>query len=35
VLGVITIAIPVIALAWGWALLRLAERLYRQRRDIQ
>jgi hypothetical protein len=35
VLGIITIAIPVIALAWGWALLRFAERLFRQRRDIQ
>jgi hypothetical protein len=34
-LGVITTAIPLIALLWGWAVLRLAERLYRQRRDLQ
>src|SRR5262245_52082534 len=35
VLAIITTAIPLIALLWGWALLRLAERVYRQRRDVQ
>lgn len=34
-LGAIALAIPLIALLWGWAVLRLAERLYRHRRDIQ
>jgi len=34
-LGAIALAIPLVALLWGWAVLRLAERLYRQRRDIQ
>jgi hypothetical protein len=35
VLGAVIIAVPLVALLWGWALLRLAERLYRQHRDLQ
>jgi hypothetical protein len=35
VLGAIALAIPLVALLWGWAVLRLAERLYRRRGDIQ
>jgi cbb3-type cytochrome oxidase subunit 3 len=34
-LGAATIALPLIALLWGWALLRVAERLYRRNRDRQ
>ena len=29
-LGAVAIALPLMILLWGWALLRLAERLYRQ-----
>ena len=35
VLGAVIVAVPLVALLWGWALLRLAERLYRQHRDLQ
>ena len=34
-LGAIALAIPLVALLWGWAVLRLAEWLYRRRGDIQ
>jgi cbb3-type cytochrome oxidase subunit 3 len=34
-LGAAAIALPLLVLLWGWALLRLAERLYRQKSDGQ